>query len=156
MHKLALVVSVLALACLLLLGCQSTGKSNQSQPTASSSQSAAPSRSGSQSAQLAQPQAPNPADSAVRAVSAAYARNVAPAVSAQFDRMVRSPQLGSLLHKVDAFLVDRVHAVGKIRVRLFGVNLQTTELMAIVVAAVIILAGGSWTLAARRSARRGG
>jgi len=157
MHKLPSVVSFLALACLVLLGCQSTGKPNQSQPTASSPEAAAPSSgSGSQSAQLAQPLAPNPAGAAVRAVSAVYTRNVAPAVSAQFTRMVRSPQLGNLLHKVDAFLVDRAHALSKIRVRLFGVDLQTTELMAILLAALIILGGGTWTLASRRSARRGG
>ncbi|HVP19232.1 MAG TPA: hypothetical protein VMU36_09560 [Spirochaetia bacterium] len=158
MDKLPSLVLVLALACLGLTSCQTTGKPTQSEPTRNSPDATAQSpQSRAQSAQLAaQPQAPNPADSAVKAVSAVYSKGVAPAVSAQFNRMVRSPQVGNLVHKVDAFLVNRVDAFKKIRLKLFGVDLQTTELMAIIVAAVILLVGGSWTLAARRSARRGG
>jgi hypothetical protein len=146
MSKLLSLVLALGAACLLVIACQTTGKQTQSRPTAqppqataqSSQLTAQPQQAAVQSSQpVAQPQAPPLAASAVRKVSASYSTL----------RSAASSRLNSLVGKLDLFR--------KIKVKLFGVDLQPTELMAIILAAVILLGGGSWTLATRRLARRG-
>jgi hypothetical protein len=55
-------------------------------------------------------------------------------------------QLTSLIRNVDTF--------GKLKVKLFGVQMPPPEIMALIVAGVILFGGASWSLATRRQARR--
>ncbi len=128
MGKLTYLVAVPVLACLLIPGCKST----PAQPPAGASTPQA----SSQTAQPPAPAAPATAQplapavrSAVRSVNAVYTRSVRPVVSAPFE-----------------FVVNKARQLGSMKVRLFGVTLPPTELLAIILAAVILVVGGTWTL----------
>ena len=132
------VLLVLALGCLLVIACQTAGSPPQSQskdqqPKASQSNASQPNAS-----QLTeQPQAEGLSDSTTA---------ISPAGSPRGSRPGAVAQLTSLIRNVDTF--------GKLKVKLFGVQMPPPEIMALIVAGVILFGGASWSLATRRQARR--
>ena len=132
------VLLVLVLGCLLVIACQTAGTPPQSQSKDQQPKASQSNESRQNEAQLAvQPQAAGLSDSRTA---------VSPAGSPRGSRPGASAQLTSLIRNVDTF--------GKLKVKLFGVQLPPPEIMALIVAGVILLGGASWSLATRRLARR--
>jgi hypothetical protein len=132
------VLLVLVLGSLLVIACQTAGTPPQSQSKdqqLKASQSNASQSNGSQLADQSQAAALSDSTTAL-----------SPAGSPRGSRSGASAQLTSLIRNVDTF--------GKLKVKLFGVQMPPPEIMALIVAGVILFGGASWSLATRRLARR--
>ena len=131
---LSVAILVLALTCLFVIACQTTGTPPQSQPNTQS---------------RAQPQAQSQAQTQGRLQSQLSSGSAAISRTVAYSKALgqaASTQLTSLIRKVDT--------LGKTRLKLLGVDLPPTEILAVTLAGVILLAGATWTLASRRLARR--
>ena len=127
------VLLVLVLGCLFVIACQTAGTPPQSQ-------------SKDQQSNASQPNGSQLADQSQTAALSDSTTAISPAGSPRGSRPGVSAQLTSLIRNVDTF--------GKLKVKLFGVQMPPPEIMALIVAGVILFGGGSWSLATRRLARR--
>jgi len=155
MSRLPSLVTMFALACLVAAGCKTTGTPTASQQGGQSAaqpssqsprQQAAQSQAQSQAQPTAQsqtqPTAQSPARPIIRLEAPAFAKRAA-------RRITEAPLLSnalSALHRID---------LGKMKVKLFGANLPASDLVAPIVAGVLLLGGGYWVFASRRLARQG-
>ncbi len=154
---------LLALACALATGCQTTHPATKSQPTAQGQQPAA---QGQQSvAQTSQPtgQAPSasptqPLAPQVSSSMRAVARSVAAGAPGKFVRAVTA-DVNALIRKVQSLVKkpgpNRTGGTGEnLTSRLRGVHMPPADVIVAVLSAVILLGGGTLTLAAIRAGRR--
>ena len=132
------VLLVLVLGCLFVIACQTAGTPPRSQSKGQQQNASQPNASQADGSQLAeQSQAAGLSDSTTA---------ISPAGSPRGSRPGAVAQLTSLIRNADTF--------GKLKVKLFGVQMPPPEIMALIVAGVILLGGASWSLATRRLARR--
>lgn len=165
MRRLPLLVTVLALACLVAAGCKTTGTPTTSQQQGGQSAAQPSGHSAAQSAAQSQAQQPTAQPETQPTAQAqsqptAQARPIAlalpkirlqtPAFAQRAARRITAAPLVikalSAFHRMD---------LGKIKVKLFGANLPASDLIAPIVACVLLLGGGYWVFASRRLARQG-